>query len=455
MTLREEIIKSLRKYFIEFTLLNGKKSYIQDWPNKPFRNEIPEDQNFGVLCGYGKSEIYVIDVDDLSLLPYFEKFLKITYVVKSGRGFYIYCKAKTALPKILHLRNSSKQQIDILSTGAMVVAESCDHYEKNEDGNYKKTGKKYEKISIDRYIEEFDFEEDFMPILEKLGFGLNKNTAKQDRQAAVESGLKKGIRNNDLFKVLCRSLDDGVDSETALGHIMTINEKSDNPLPDKDVLIIFNSFCCRIKNKEKQSTRNFGKELIEFAKKHIKKIVISTDNNSKFYGLIEINGHVESINLDLTRAIGWLRTKFYESTNILLTPDKVENTLSLIRDQSSFDIKIKYEKINKRIASDNNSIYYDLCSPDWKLVKVTENKVEVVNHGIDTPIFERGVNQSQQITPNLDYKENPIHEFTKLVKFGNDSIFPIHLVSMFIDHIAIPMMMIVGKKILLKVLGVH
>lgn len=446
MTLREEVIESLRKYFIEFTLLDGKKPCIQDWPNKPFKEKIPENQNFGVLCGCKESKIFVVDVDDFSLLPYFEKFLKITYVVKSGRGFHIYCKAKTTLPKILHLHNSSKQQIDILSTGAMVVAESCDHYEKNGEGNYQKTGKKYEKISIDRYIEEFDFEEDFVPILKKIGFDLGKTAATIERRDAVQSGLENGTRNNGLFKILLRSLDDGVDYETALEHIREINTKSKYPLSDDDVLIIFNSATKRFENKTKYTNRDSARELIEFAKNHIKKIVISTDNNSKFYGLIEINGHVESISLDSKRAVDWLRSKFYESTNTQLTADKVENTLSLICAQASFDSEIKREKINKRIASNNNSIYYDLCSPDWKLVKITENKVEIVNHGLETPIFERMTNQSQQITPNLDYKENPIHEFTKLVKFGNDSVFPIHLVSMFIDHIAIPMMMIVGQE---------
>ena len=95
MDLRETVLDCLRQLHLDVFPLNGKIP-VCNWKDS-HDVKIQENQNFGVKLG-NESNIFVIDVDDYSLLSYFEQFLKKTYVVKTGRGFHIYIKADNLPP---------------------------------------------------------------------------------------------------------------------------------------------------------------------------------------------------------------------------------------------------------------------------------------------------------------------------------------------------------------------
>ncbi|MGI0057110.1 MAG: primase C-terminal domain-containing protein, partial [Nitrosarchaeum sp.] len=279
MNLREEAITSLKEQGIRIFPLRDKRPAVNNWQN--YDGNVTEEQSFGIVMG-GESKIFVIDVDDYSLFPYFEQLLDKTYVVKTGKGFHIFVKANT-LPQIMRLDNNKEQHIDIQSTGTFVVGETSKHYEKNSDGNYIKTGKTYEKISKSRTINHIDFEKEIKPILEKLGFNLVKKSIKEELANSIKNGVPKGNRNNTLFKLSCDVLKTVKDTEIAFSHISTINEKSKEPIDNEELEQLFKSALTYVEDKILKSNQKFKisdrieYELLDESPKELRAITLDSD----------------------------------------------------------------------------------------------------------------------------------------------------------------------------------
>jgi len=187
-------------------------------------------------------------------------------------------------------------------------------------------------------------------------------------------------------------------------------------------------------------------KLLEFAQKNIQKVFVSSSDSSQFYGLVEIDEHKESINLNSYQAISWLRVQYHDATGKFHGNEMYENVISLIKDQASFSKDKEVTPISKRIFSDNKSIYVDLTTPDWKLVKITEDETCITQHGNDTPIFSRGKSQSRMSEPNFGYTGNPLDEFCKLARMQDEPTFKEHLISMFLAHVPTPIIVIIGQE---------
>jgi len=258
---REEIISHLRTYGLKTFSLRDKRPAASKWQN--IDEFVPENTPFGVQLG-GDSKIFVIDVDDNSLLPYFTQFLEKTYCVKSGRGFHIYILANTLPVSNKQLKNKKNQGIDIKTTGGYVVGESSDHFDKTINGNYVKSGKKYELLSVNREINYIDFETEIKPILETLGFELQTKPIKERLGDAIKKGVSKGNRNKELFALTCDILKSVKDPELAFNTILTINEKFEPPLSRDEVDKIFQSATETVQKEIEEKNSNFQIEKKEF-----------------------------------------------------------------------------------------------------------------------------------------------------------------------------------------------
>jgi hypothetical protein len=188
------------------------------------------------------------------------------------------------------------------------------------------------------------------------------------------------------------------------------------------------------------------KELVNFADKNILQVYISDTDSSQIFGLIKVNGHFEVINLGTKHAKEWLTSQYYKASGEFHSQEIYDQTLFLIQSQAKFNNKLAHREINKRVASDNDSCYIDLGNDDFKLVKITANKVEIIEHGNTTPIFNRSKNQTIMPTPTLLVEGNPLEEFAKLVRMEDDSIFIPHLIVLFLPHVATPIMFITGQE---------
>ena len=284
MTLREDVITNLVKNGIETFPLKDKRPERQGW--QQIDEFVPEPKPFGVKLG-GKSNVIVVDVDDISLKPHFEKFFEKTYSVKSGRGFHIYIRVNTLPEKIIHLKNSKNQGIDVITSGGFVVGESSDHYQRDESGNYSKSGMKYELLSKDREINFIDFESEIKPILSELSFELSKEPIKDRISNALKNGLSKGSRNNELFALACNLLKDNKgDISVVYDTITYINEKSTEPLSKQEMDQLFQSATETVQreieeNNSKHTKENETHEILVESPEELRAITLTKDGTRK------------------------------------------------------------------------------------------------------------------------------------------------------------------------------
>jgi len=233
MTLRDDVISNLRSNGLTLFPLRDKRPAVQGW--QKYRGDIADGQPFGVVLG-GQSNVFVIDVDDITLLHDFTGLLNRSYCVKTGKGFHIYVKANT-LPDIMRLDNAKNQHVDIQSTGAYVIGETSAYYKEDQDGKYRKTEKFYELLSANRQINHIDFETEVKPILEKLGFDLKKKPIGKTITDAVKNGIPSGSRNETLFEYARNLIHNfQFNDEKVLSELRRFNQEyCIPPLPDWEI----------------------------------------------------------------------------------------------------------------------------------------------------------------------------------------------------------------------------
>ena len=190
-----------------------------------------------------------------------------------------------------------------------------------------------------------------------------------------------------------------------------------------------------------------GQTLYNFLQGKIKKIVISQNDSSRVYALVEINGHNETIELNTTRAVNWLKSSYHKE-KLEFYPNQVYvEVLNLVGSNAQFSDKTPTEEIHKRVAFVGDTIYYDLCTPDWKIVKISKDAVEIGGHGGDNfPLFSRSKSQSTQDLPCLNPTYDALDELCDLLRIENKLLFKCHIISMFLESIPTPIMAIIGEQ---------
>ncbi len=194
-----------------------------------------------------------------------------------------------------------------------------------------------------------------------------------------------------------------------------------------------------------EEQKNISKKLYQFAKTKIKKCIVLENDSSQVFALIENNGHIETLDISNLKAKSWLRFSYYSQTGHNYSEDMYASALLLLKAEAMHGDAPR-EPIFNRIAMLDDSIWYDLTTPDWKTLKITKDSVKIVPIGITSPTFVRTQSQKQQFMPVFEDK-NSLDELMKLLRIpvGEKQLFKIHLVSMFLEGFPIPMMSIVGE----------
>ncbi len=197
----------------------------------------------------------------------------------------------------------------------------------------------------------------------------------------------------------------------------------------------------------KEQAKTQGQKLYNFLQDKIKRIVVSQNDSSRVYALVEINEHNETIELTTSRAVSWLKSSYYKEKSEFYPNQTYEDVLNLVRSNAQFSDKVEHEEIHKRIAYVNDGIYYDLCTPDWEIVKISKDTVEIGGHGDDNfPLFSRSKNQSRQDLPCLSPTDDVLEKFCNLLRIENRLLFKCHLISMFLESTPTPIMAIIGEQ---------
>ena len=198
----------------------------------------------------------------------------------------------------------------------------------------------------------------------------------------------------------------------------------------------------------KQEKENPVEKLAKFATQLMTKIVISQSDNTRVFVVVKMNNHYETIELDKknSKTLHWLMVVSFDKLKQMYSEEICSNTIGFLRAKALMNDKMKSEMIHLRIAYVNEQIYIDFGSPDWKLIKITKNEIRFVDYSYNTPTFIRTPKISQLIEPNLMPDGNPLDEFVKLCKIPNSELFKVHLVSMLIEGIPMPIMAIHGHS---------
>jgi hypothetical protein len=284
MRSRDNVIANLRKYGLKVFPCEGKKPDTNGtWKNVD--ENVPEGTNFGVTLG-GINNIYVIDLDDERLIPYFQTLIDDTYSVKTGKGVHIYVQGGKLCPS-----NSSTESkyghIDIKSNGGYVIGETSLH----------QSGKYYDLLSKTLDIK-FIITSEITTLLEKVGVVYSKKESIKTRQTnAIVNGVSKGNRNNEYFAIACNLLKTMKDPKLAFDFISTMNEKNVEPLSKEEIDQLFQSATATVQ-KDIEESNTVHKiddkttyRLTDEEQKILRPITIDDENNKLI--LVYLNTNVE------------------------------------------------------------------------------------------------------------------------------------------------------------------
>jgi hypothetical protein len=199
-------------------------------------------------------------------------------------------------------------------------------------------------------------------------------------------------------------------------------------------------------NPQQKPSQNITKLIYEFAKSKIKRLVISDNDSNQVFAVIQNKGHLETLDLSSSKVKSWLRYSYYQKTKDNHSDEYYTNAISLIKSEAVYGDDSTKETIYTRIAMVKNIIYYDLATPDWKIVKITDDSVTVLNYNEHMPIFVRTQSQLPQVLPVT----SNVDALTKLVKLlriqpQDVQIIKSHIISMFVEAYPIPIMAITGE----------
>jgi hypothetical protein len=433
---RQELVSLLREQELNLIPLQSHKKIPSvkwsEYQSKKYTEQISDDANIGVICGLVSGNLVVIDIDskDESIIDVvLPDARNRTMVVKTARGFHIYIKTER-MPKTLRLENGS-HHIDVQSTGTYVVGPLSIHPD----------GTTYEVISNTTTVKNIDFQI-VIQNLEKLGF-----TPTQDTLTIKEikkNGVNEGNRNDSMFKAACDLLQEQkLDEPIAWAYLQTINEKNKPPLDEEELKTIFESAKKYNKDKPEESKED-STLLYELAMSKIKKLVISQNNSNEVYAVIENNGHNETINLSNKRAIQWLNyTCHNNGLNKIHGEEFYKNVLTTIVSHAHLN-GTKREKIYNRVAMIGDTIYYDLCSPDWNIIKITSGKIALIPFDQSMPLFRRSQSSIEQVKPVFDCTQ-ALDDLVNLLRVKNKQLFKVHLVALTLEDVPVPIMLFDGE----------
>jgi hypothetical protein len=133
--------------------------------------------------------------------------------------------------------------------------------------------------------------------------------------------------------------------------------------------------------------------------------------------------------------------------NTVLRADQVAYLRSYMKARA-YSEKIKQVDVSIRVMRKGRSIYYDLCTPDKKIAKITKEGVKITN-SVRAPFIRNNLVKSQVI-PNLNIEAKQLRPLLKKhfnIKRATDlNIVIVVIVSYFIEGIQHPILCHIGEK---------
>ncbi|MCD6514072.1 MAG: bifunctional DNA primase/polymerase [Candidatus Odinarchaeota archaeon] len=201
--------------------------------------------NIGIVCGKISDNLFVIDFDNEEVLSKAfqdkEKLLESTLVVKTGKGYHVYFKAKKLVPTTPIIK-----EVTVKGEGSYVVAPPSIH----------PSGKQYKIISKTTKPKTIDNPDLLIYNLKKL-FSPEEEKGKEEFEEKqpvklgkkvpycikliLEEGVEEGERNERAFDLARYFYNRGRTPREILRELQKWNRKNRPPLPEKELEYVVKS----------------------------------------------------------------------------------------------------------------------------------------------------------------------------------------------------------------------
>ncbi|MED1561531.1 hypothetical protein AJ85_17080 [Alkalihalobacillus alcalophilus ATCC 27647 = CGMCC 1.3604] len=163
---------------------------------------------------------------------------------------------------------------------------------------------------------------------------------------------------------------------------------------------------------------------------------------------IQKNGHWEVMEMKSQKFKLYLTKLYFEHTNSAPGSDAISQALKVLEMKAIFSDDNDERTLQKRIAEEDGSFYYDLCDSDWRVVKVNEEGCWIEEN---PPIlFTRNRNMKEQVEPDFAVQPNQLFDLVKkhfrFKKHSDTVLFTTYLVSCFLPEIAHVILVLFGEK---------
>ena len=221
------------------------KSVTDSWKkfqHEMFTDKLPDEQDFAVILGITSGNLIVLDFDhcdDIEELNKIKKdILNSTLVVRTGNGYHAYFRLTGELPsKANTFLENEKSKMEVKGQGAYIVGASSNHYDRDGEGKWFPTGKKYTIISNTTKIA--TLHANGQQIIEKitsLGWHHPTGQLNQNGQCIIiptmdleKGGWSSGERYNNGFKLALRRFHMGWNYEDIINEANQINQSCKPP----------------------------------------------------------------------------------------------------------------------------------------------------------------------------------------------------------------------------------
>lgn len=278
---------------VPITKGDGKSLKLSGWNRfctEKYIEDIPITQDFAVMMGKASGNLICLDFDhcdDISVLnDLIPNCLNKTLVIRSGNGYHIYLRIKEAENKkeillatiYLHkIINGVTQNLELKAHGSYVIGASSDHYDKNDSGEYYKTGKNYRIISNTTHIKNLELNHiDLLQQIKSKDW-LSKSEVKVgadgtyvEKESIMELTMRKwnqGERYNNGWRIALDRFMNDWDYDKVLNEARNLNQKCcDPPRAEAEVVRwVNNAIPLAAKNKEDKDSPYFKKNRISLS----------------------------------------------------------------------------------------------------------------------------------------------------------------------------------------------
>lgn len=435
----------------------GKHPRIPNWPKQATTNEniimgwwhMWPDANIGIVTGE-VSGLIVIDadikedgingLDELDKLQLSHTELnKKTVALTGGGGKHILNKYPTGM--MIKNKVGFGPGLDLRSNGGYIVAppslhESGHHYrwETFEPQNLKEPPGWLVDIIKQNYKD-----------TDAKGNRSNSKKKKK-KEAPIQNpklAIHEGERNSTLASLSGSMRRRGMAEEEILAALLTVNEnRCIPPLDENEVERIAKSIASYEPEEggNKKDKPNIADILIILAQRSL---CLFSDDLEKPFAQLRINGHTEIWPLNSDRLKGWLRYEYYRMESKSPSSEAVKQAIGVLEGLACYEGP--RHKLNLRVASLDNALYYDLADENWRVVKITPAGWTILD---DPPIlFRRYYNTGPQVEPSGEIKDVfKLYQFLNLKSENEKILFLIHVITCFVPGIPHAVAVLHGEK---------